>query len=149
MVIYNPKDKRYKKLSGKHAVLPIYGRDVPIKPHPMAKLETGTGLAMMCSYGDYSDIRFFREMRLKETIAINKDGRMNEHAGFLKGLKVEEARKKMIETLDSSGLIKKKQRVYHRTPICERSKTPLEFIYMTEYYLKQLNFLTDLRKASR
>jgi valyl-tRNA synthetase len=149
MVIYNPKDKRYKKLAGKHAVLPIYGRDVPIKAHPMAKAETGTGLAMMCSYGDYSDIRFFRDMKLKEIIAINRDGRMNEHAGFLKGLKITEARKKMIDTLERNSLIKKRQRIRHRTPICERSKTPLEFIYMTEYYLKQLDFLTDLKKISK
>ena len=146
MVIYNPEDERYKHLEGKHAVLPIYGREVPIRAHPYAKIEAGTGLVMMCSYGDYTDIRFFREMKLKERIAINRDGRMNEEAGFLKGLKVHEARKKMIETLERNGLIVKKERINHRTPVCERSKTPLEFIYMTEYYLNQKDFLTDLRR---
>ncbi|HDD72753.1 MAG TPA: valine--tRNA ligase [Candidatus Aenigmarchaeota archaeon] len=148
MVIYNPEDERYKHLEGKHAVLPIYGREVPIRAHPYAKIEKGTGLVMMCSYGDYTDIRFFREMKLKEVIAINRDGRMNEHAGFLKGLKVHEARKKMIETLERNGLVESRKRVKHRTPICERSKTPVEFIYLTEYYLKQMDFLTDLKRVA-
>ncbi len=148
MVIFNPDDERYKHLEGKHAVIPLYDREVPIKAHPYAKAETGTGLVMMCSYGDYTDIRFFREMKLKERILINRDGRMNENAGFLKGLKVEEARKKVTEMLKNNGLIEKTQRISHRTPICERSKTPLEFIYMTEYYLKQMDFITDLKRES-
>ena len=147
MVIYNPKDERFRHLKGKHAILPIYGKEVPIEPHPSAKIETGTGLAMMCSFGDYTDIRFFREMNLKPIVAINQDGTMNEHAGdFLKGLKVEAARKKMVETLKSQGLVEKEQEMMHRTPICERSKTPIEFISISEYYLKQLDFRDDIIK---
>ncbi len=147
MVIFNPEDERYKRLEGKHAVLPVYGREVPIKAHPYAKMDAGTGLVMMCSYGDYADIRFFREMRLRERIAINRDGRMNEEAGFLKGLKVHEARKRMIEVLERNGLVEKKERIRHRTPVCERSKDPLEFIYMTEYYLRQVKFIPELKRV--
>ena len=99
MVIYNPKDERYQHLQGKTAISPIFGKEVPIQEHPLAEIEKGSGLVMMCSAGDLSDIQFFREMNLKPTIAINMDGTMNEHAGLLKGLKVKDARAKIIEEL--------------------------------------------------
>lgn len=145
MIIYNPEDKRYKHLNGKTAVTPIFGKEVPIRPHPMAEIEKGTGLVMMCSAGDLSDIRFFRGMKLKPVIAINKDGTMNKHAGFLKGLSVKEARERMIEELKKKGLLVKQNKTTHRTPICERSKDPIEFIAMPELYLKQLEFKPKMR----
>jgi len=74
MVIYNPEDERYKHLEGKTAISPIFNKEIPIKAHSMAEIEKGTGLVMMCSAGDLSDIRFFREMNIDPVIAINKDG---------------------------------------------------------------------------
>lgn len=146
MLVYNPKDDRYKHLKGKTATVPLYGKQVPIKPHPYAKKETGTGLMMMCSFGDYTDVRFFREMGIEPVFAIDTDGRMNENAGFLKGLKIEEARKAITKELESKGLVERKERTKHRTPICERSKTPIEFIAMPEYYLKQLDMKNEIIK---
>jgi valyl-tRNA synthetase len=148
MVIFNPEDDRYKHLEGKTAVSPIFAKDIPIKSHPMAEIEKGTGLVMMCSAGDTSDIRFFMEMRLEPVIAINSDGTMNEHAGFLKGLPVKEARKKMIEELRGMGLLVNQERVSHRTPICERSKDEVEFIEMPEFYLKQLDSINKMRELA-
>lgn len=153
MVVYNPKDERYKGLKGKTALVPLYGKEVPIKPHPYAKMETGTGLMMMCSFGDYTDVRFFREEGLEPVFAIDTDGRMNEKAGFLKGMKIEEARKTITEKLEKDGLVEKKENTVHRTPICERSKTPIEFIAMPEYYLKQMdikdNLLRDVKRKTK
>jgi valyl-tRNA synthetase len=146
MVVYNPKDERYRHLKDKHAMVPVCGKEVPIKPHPYAKMDTGTGLMMMCSFGDYTDVRFFREMNLEPVYAINTDGRMNENAGFLKGMKIEEARRAMVQRLEQEGLVTKKEKTVHRTPICERSKTPIEFIAMPEFYLKQLEFKSELVK---
>lgn len=147
-VLYNPEDKRYQKLKGKTAITPIYGKEIPIKAHQLAKIEAGTGLVMMCSFGDYTDVWFFREEKLKHTILIDTKGRLNKEAGFLEGLKVEEARKKILEEAKRKGLLVKHEQVSHRTPICERSKTPIEFVDMEEYYLKQLDFLPELRKLS-
>ena len=149
MVIFNPNDKKYKHLEGKTAITPIFNKEVPIKSHPMAKMEKGTGLVMMCSMGDLSDIRFFREMNLKPVIAINRDGTMNENAGFLKGLKVREAREKMIEELRKRGLLVKQTKIVHRTPICERSKHEIEFIAMPEFYLEQVKFKNKLREIAK
>ena len=146
MVIFNPDDKRYKKLDGKKVISPIFGKEILIKAHPLADKEKGSGIVMMCSAGDLSDIQFFREMKLTPMIAINQDGTMNKNAGFLEGLKVKEARKKIIEELRDRKLLVKQEEIVHRTPISERSKVEVEFIEMPEFYLKQLGFRNDLRK---
>ncbi len=145
MVIFNPADDRYKHLEGKTAVTPIFEGEVPIRSHPMAEIEKGTGLVMMCSAGDTSDIRFFMEMKLDPVIAINADGTMNEHAGFLKGLPVREARRKMIEELKKRGLLVNQKQVLHRTPVCERSSDEVEFIEMPELYLKQVDYKEKMK----
>ena len=149
MVIYNPEDERYKHLEGKTAVTPIFGKEVKIIAHPFAQIEKGTGIVMMCSAGDLTDIRFFREMKLDVVIAIEKDGTMNDSAGFLKGLKVRDARQKMIEELKEKGLVIKEEEIMHRTPISERSKAEIEFIAMPELYLRQLDIKEKLLKLQK
>ncbi len=149
MICYNPEDERYAHLEGKHAITPVFNKEVPIKPDPVAQLDKGTGLMMMCSFGDVTDIRFFRDNGLKPTIAINKDGTMNENAGFLKGLKTKEAQKQLIMEIEKKGLLVKQQKIKHRTPICERSKDPIEFIGMKEFYLKQLDFVNDMHEIAK
>ncbi len=148
-IIFNPKDERYKNLEGKHAIIPIYEREVSIIPHPYAKQEFGSGLVMICSYGDYSDVRLFRELKLKEIIAITPEGKMGRNAGKYAGLAIKEARKKIIQDLEKMGLVEKKEKIMHRTPICSRSKTPIEIIPMKEYYLKQLDFIPELKKIAK
>lgn len=148
MVIFNPKDKRYLHLEGKTAFSPLFNKPVPIKSHPLAQIEKGTGLAMMCSAGDLSDIQFFREMNIKPVIAINKDGTMNQNAGFLVGLKVKEARQKIIETIKENNLLVAQTQITHRTPVSERSGAEIEFIEMPEFYLKQLEFKPALKKIT-
>ena len=146
MVIYNPEDERYKHLEGKTAISPIFEEEIPIKPHPAAQIDKGTGLVMMCSVGDLTDIQFFREMKLIPRIAIGGDGRMNEKAGILEGLKVKEARAKIIELIKEKGLLVKQEQITHRTPISERSHAEIEFIEMPEFYLKQMDYRDDMRK---
>jgi valyl-tRNA synthetase len=149
MIIFNPKDKRYKHLEGKHAISPIFNEEIPIKSHPLADPEKGSGIVMMCSAGDLSDIQFFREQNLTPRIAINKDGTMNEIAGPLTGLKVKQAREKIINLLKEKNLLVKQTQISHRTPISERSKAEIEFIEMPEFYLKQLEFKKEIKKISK
>ncbi len=148
-VIVNPEDERYLHLHGKHAIVPIFERSVPIIPHPAARPEFGTGVVMVCSYGDFEDVRLFRELGLKEIIAIGEDGRMTEAAGSYAGLPVEEARKKIIEDLKTMGRVVKVERIMHRVPVCERSGVPIEIIPMKEYYLKQLDFKDTMEKLAK
>jgi len=149
MVIYNPEDKRYTHLNGKTAIVPLFGFEVPIKEHPLAQIDKGTGLVMMCSAGDLSDIQFFREQKLTPKISINQDGTMNENAGEFKGLKIKEARVKVIEVLKEKGLLVKQQQITHRTPVSERGGAEIEFIEMPEFYLKQLDFKDDIKETAR
>jgi valyl-tRNA synthetase len=144
MICYNPEDDRYKYLEGKNAVTPIFGKVVPIKADPVAQMDKGTGLMMMCSFGDVTDIRFFRDNGIKATIAINKDGTMNENAGKFAGMKAKDAQRAISDEIKALGLMEKQTRIKHRTPICERSKDPIEFIGMKEFYLKQVEFKSKM-----
>jgi len=148
IIIFNPEDERYKDLEGKHAEVPIFGQKVKIIPHPYAKPDFGSGLVMICSFGDYGDIRILRELNIEPSYAIDEDGRMNENAGKYKGLKVEEARKKIIEDLKELKLLTKQEIISTRQPICWRSKNPIEFVPMKELYLKQVEFKNELLKLT-
>ncbi|MFA6269407.1 MAG: class I tRNA ligase family protein, partial [archaeon] len=149
MVIFNPEDKRYSHLAGKILITPYFNKSVPCIAHPSAEIDKGTGIMMMCSYGDLTDIRFFMEQKIDAKVAINKDGTMNENAGDLKGLTIKEARAKVVETLKTQGLLKKMTPTEaHRTPISERSGAAIEFIEMKEYYLKQLDYKEDMRRIA-
>ncbi len=148
MVIYNPADSRYSHLNGKTAVSPLFNKSVPIKPHPLAQVDKGTGLVMMCSAGDLSDIQFFREQKLTPLIAINRDGKLNENAGFLSGLSVKEARSKIIDELKEKSLLVKQSNIVHKTPVSERSGAEIEFIEMPEFYLKQMEFKDEIRNIA-
>jgi len=148
-VLFNPADSRYQRLKGKTAIVPIFEHEVPILENNYAKPEFGTGLMMACSFGDYSDLRLFRELNIKGIIAVDQDGKMNQAAGQYKGLRVEEARQKIIKDLQENGLLVKQEKIAHRTPTCWRSEDPIEFIEMPEYYLKQLQFLDDIRLVAK
>ncbi len=144
IVLFNPSDERYQHLEGKHAIVPIYGHSVKIIAHPYAKPEFGSGLVMICSFGDYSDVRILRELNLEPIFAIDERGMMNENAGEYSGLKVEEARKQIIEDLKAEGLLVRQEKILQRKPICWRSKNPIEFVPMKEFYLKQVEFKKEM-----
>jgi valyl-tRNA synthetase len=148
MVIFNPDDIRWQKLEALTAITPLFDIEVPIKAHPIAKQDKGTGLAMMCSAGDYSDIRFFREQGLKPIISINIDGTMNSNAKEFEGQKVKVARNNIIEKLKTLNLVTEEKKIIHKVPICERSKDEVEFIAQSEFYLKQLDYIEDIRRIS-
>lgn len=144
-VIYNPGDDRYYWLRGRRLVTPL-GDPVPVFEHPSADPEFGTGLMMVCSYGDKVDVQLFRELGLDPKVIVNEDGTLNEAAGDYSGLTIREARERIIGDLTARGLIEKSERITHRTPVCWRCKTPLEIIPMREYYLKQLEFVKELER---
>ena len=145
-VIVNPDDSRYTELIGKKLVVPLINDEVEIRSHHSAKMEFGSGAVMVCSYGDQNDVALFRELELEEVIAIGLDGRMTDAAREYKGLKPKQARTKIIEDLENAGLVEKIEDISHRTPLSERSKTPIEIIPMEEYYLKQKESLEKMKR---
>ncbi|MGQ4915188.1 MAG: valine--tRNA ligase [Candidatus Asgardarchaeia archaeon] len=147
-VIVHPDDDRYKHLHHKTAIVPLYNIEVKIIPHKEAKMDFGTGAVMICSYGDYTDVRLFRDLNLEPVVSITPEGKMTDCAGELAGLPVKEAREKIIHVLQENNLLLKIERIIHRQPICWRSKDPIEFIAMDEYYLKQVDFIEDLKRVA-
>ncbi len=145
-VIVHPEDERYRGLHGKEVIVPLYGKRVKIIAHREANPEFGTGAVMICSYGDITDVRLFRELRLKPTILIDTEGRMTEAAGPYKGLKVGEARKRIVEDLKKEGYLVKTERIVHKVPVHDKCKHEIEIIPMKEYYLRQTEFLEALKK---
>ena len=144
-IIVNPEDERYTDVIGKKVIIPLINREVEIKAHPSAEKEFGSGAVMVCSYGDQNDVALFRDLKLEEISAVGMNGRMKEVAGMYVGLKVKQAREKIIEDLTNQGFVEKIDSINHRTPISERSKTAIEIISMEEYYLKQKDSVDKIK----
>jgi valyl-tRNA synthetase len=144
-VIVNPQDERYLKFHGKHVEVPLFKRDVKILPHHSARPEFGSGVVMVCSYGDQNDVQLFRELGLNEIVAIDQNGITTAAAGAYSNLNLKEARARIVTDLNTAELIECEEDIMHRTPICERSKTPTEIIPLEDYYLKQLEYLPKLK----
>ncbi len=148
ILIFNPDDERYTALEGLTAIVPLFGQEVKIVSHPVAKIEFGTGIVMMCSYGDLTDVRLFREMGLQARTTIDNDGNLTEAAGEFAGLPVAEGRRRVIERLRKEGLVSKEESISHRTPTCWRCHEPVEIVDTKEFYVKQLNFRDDVRRMA-
>lgn len=154
-ILVHPDNAATKHLVGKHAILPagVHGRTgadtvVPIRAHPHVKMDFGSGIMMVCSYGDQADVGLFRELGLDAIAAIGMDGKMTAVCGPLAGLKVEEARKKAIEDLTAAGLMAGHKEVDQKFPKSERSGAAVELILLKEWYVKQTHATEDLRRIA-
>ncbi len=145
VVLVHPDNEATKHLIGRTAVIPIYGREVMIKAHPHVKADFGSGVMMVCSYGDQADVGLFRELQLEPVAAIGMDGKMADVAGPLAGLKVEEARKKAIELLEAAGLLAGHKETDQKFPKSERSGAAVEIILLKEWYVKQTHCTEQMR----
>lgn len=148
VILYNPQDEKYRHLKGKTAIVPIFGIEVPIISNNVAKMDFGSGLVMICSFGDYTDIRTLRDLGIEATYAIDIQGKMTKTAGNYEGMIVKDARMKIIEDLREENLIIKQETIQQRFPICWRSKNPIEFVALKEFYLKQIDYIDELKKNS-
>ncbi len=148
-IIVNPDDERYRERQGNNIKIPIFEREVKIIPHKSVDSSFGSGVVMVCSYGDLNDVQLFRELNLREIKSINPNGKTTEHAKQYSNLSLKEARNKIIEELKDKEMIDKIEVISHRTPICERSKTPIQIISLEDYYLKQVDFKPKLLEFSK
>uniref|UniRef100_A0A7C2VDL1 Valine--tRNA ligase n=1 Tax=Ignisphaera aggregans TaxID=334771 RepID=A0A7C2VDL1_9CREN len=148
VVAYNPEDNRYKHFRNRKAVVPVYNLVVDIVEHASVDPRFGTGIMMICSYGDQADVRVIRELGLQPRIIIDENGLMNEKAGPLTGLSIPEARKKIVEILREQGYLVKVEKIKRNVPSCWRCGSPVEFIHTREYFLKQLEFKDVLKEVA-
>ena len=152
VVVVHPDDKRYTHLVGKRIKLPlpVSGREdsVEILTHPSVKMDFGSGVLMICSFGDQNDVTVFRELALRPYVAIDLNGKMTSIAGPLEGLSTPEARKASIDMLrDSDSLVSTEERM-QEVPVSERGGNPIEIILLKEWYVRQTHILDRLRELS-
>lgn len=146
-VIVHPDDERYAKAVGRMLQVPPQGQEVRVFAHPAAKPDFGTGVAMICSFGDTMDIQLFRELGLEAVAAIGQDGRMTSAAGDYAGMTVQEARQAILADLEKAGSVLKVEGIQHKTPVCARSEDPIEFILTEAWHMNQLDVLSQLREV--
>ena len=156
VVVVHPDDERYSHLIGTKVKLPlpVKGREdwVEISSHPSVKMDFGSGILMVCSYGDQNDVSIFRELALKPHVAIDLEGRMTDLSGPLSGMMVIEARKHAELLLDEIGRLESVEDREQEIPVSERGGNPIEIILLKEWYVRQthvLNRLGELTKDSR
>jgi len=138
-VFYNPEDPRYTHLDGENAIIPIAGHHVPILKSDKVDKEFGTGLMMVCTFGDSEDVEKWKENSLKTRICIGPDGKMTELAGEYAGLIVVEARAKIIKDLKELGLVTAEKSVKQSVSVGERSEQPVEFHMAPQWFIKLLD----------
>ncbi|MEM4259326.1 MAG: valine--tRNA ligase [Candidatus Pacearchaeota archaeon] len=141
-VFYHPSDKRYQKLKGKKAKVPLFNFEVPIMPDERAEPEKGTGLVMCCTFGDQTDMEWQKAYNLPIKMAISQEGKMTEIAGEFKGMTIKEARKAIIQKLKDNNLLTAQKSIKHIVNVHERCGTEIEFIKSKQWFVKYL----DLKK---
>ena len=150
IVLVHPDDSRYTHLIGKELVLPlpVNGRTgkVLVSAHHSVKMDFGSGVLMVCSFGDQNDVSVFREFGLEPFVAINLEGEMTEISGPLSGLSVLDARKRAIEILDDSGMLSSITDHEQEIPVSERGNNPVEIILLKEWYVRQTHTLERMNE---
>ncbi len=136
-VFVHPSDKRYKNLIGKKARVPLFNFEVPIISDSSADPEKGTGVLMVCSYGDKYDVDAINRHKLIPKIIFDKSGRISE--GEYMGLKVKEARKKILEDLKNKNLIYEQKEIEHFVNVHDKCGTPIEFLTTEQWFIKILD----------
>jgi valyl-tRNA synthetase len=156
-LVANPDDERYKPIFGSTAVTPLFGVRVPVLPHRLADPEKGSGIAMICTFGDLTDIIWWRELKLPVHATIGHDGRLQpvswgepgwesvdaEHAraayGEIVGLPAQKARARIVELLRESGaLIGEPRPVTHAVKFFEKGDRPLEIVTSRQWFLRTI-----------
>ncbi len=165
-VVAHPGDERYKHLLGKRARTPLFHALVPILPSEHADPEKGTGILMVCTFGDQADVEFWKGRQLPLRQLIGLDGRMRavrfgespfesadpERArgawAELEGKTVKQAQAKSVELLRAAGALAAEPRaITHAVKFYERGTRPLEFVPTRQWFVRVLDHRRELHRA--
>jgi valyl-tRNA synthetase len=158
-LIAHPDDERYQPLFGTTVTSPVFGVEIPVLAHPAAEIDKGAGIAMCCTFGDLTDVTWWRELNLPVRTLIGRDGRMSRETPEwlahepaasayedLKGKTAFSAREavvaKLRETGDLDGEPKPTQRM---TNFYEKGDKPLEIVATRQWYIRNGGRDGDLR----
>ncbi|MGQ9543486.1 MAG: valine--tRNA ligase [Candidatus Bathyarchaeia archaeon] len=135
-VAVNPDDDRYKSYSGLEVEVPLIGRRVKVLVDEDVDPNFGTGVVMVCTFGDKTDVKWQKKYGLPVVNLITEDGRLSVEGGKYGGLKVEDARVDIIRDLESMGLLYKFERVKQSVGCCWRCHTPVEIISKKQWFMR-------------
>lgn len=146
-VFVHPEDKRYKHLIGKKARVPLFNYEVPIIEDKSADMGKGTGVLMICSYGDKFDVDAIARHKLETRLVVDKDGSLN--FGDYNGLKIRDARKRILEELRKKELVKEEKQITHSVNVHDKCGTCIEFITTEQWFIKILDKKKKLVEQGR
>jgi len=148
-LVAHPDDARYQHLFGKVAHTPIFNVEVPVFAHPLAQQDKGSGIAMVCTFGDLTDVIWWRELNLSTRPTIGRDGRfvadapavMSDKAKLqysrLAGKTVKQAQTLTVEILRETGeLIDEPRAITHAVKFYEKGDRPLEIVTSRQWYIR-------------
>lgn len=148
-LVAHPDDERYQHLFGHSVTSPLFGVSVPVKAHHLAQQDKGTGLAMVCTFGDVTDVVWWRELDLETRPILGPDGRVladmpavitaeeaKAHYEQLVGKTVFSAKAQMVEMLRESGdLLAEPEAITHPVKFFEKGDKPLEIVTTRQWYI--------------
>ena len=147
----HPEDKRYTQLVGEVARVPLFNKEVPILADPEVDMEFGTGVVMICTFGDEQDIRWQQKYGLPISKVVDERGRIT-NSGKYDGLKISEARKAIVADLTAIGMISRREEISHKI-LCHTERSdcmaPVEFLVKTQFFIKIKPFKEDVIDACR
>lgn len=141
-VAINPNDDRFTKYIGKKIVVPLVNRKVEMISDSSVDPSFGTGVVMICTYGDKEDVKTVKSHKLPIIRILTEHGCINEKGGKYAGLTIKEARKALVQDLDSEGLLEKIQGIEQHVGVCDRCGTSIEILEQKQWFMKT-RILTD------
>jgi len=148
-IFVHPDDKRYKNLVGKNATVPLFEHKVSIGTDENVEMEFGSGILMVCTFGDTADIEKWRRHKLPLKLIVTNDGRLNAACGKYKGMTLIEGRKAIIEDLKEKGFFIKEEQIDQTVGGCWRCQTPVEFVVTKQWFIKALPYKKELIEMGR
>jgi len=141
-VAINPSDERFSKHTGKTITVPIVNFSVPIIPDATVDPEFGTGVVMICTYGDKADVKTVLSHKLPARIILTENGMINDKGGKYSGLSTADAKKAIVKDLESQGLLVKTETIKQEIGLCDRCDCKVEILELKQWFMKT-RILTD------
>ncbi|MDN5631776.1 MULTISPECIES: valine--tRNA ligase [Kocuria] len=149
-LVAHPDDERYQHLFGTTVRSPLFDVEVEVRAHPLAKPDKGSGIAMICTFGDLTDVTWWRELNLPTRALIGRDGRFTaeqpawiadgapaEHYAEVAGKTVFSAQKAVVEMLTASGDLEgEPKKIMHPVNFYEKGDKPLEVVTSRQWYIR-------------
>ncbi len=135
-IAVHPEDERYRDAVGKIVKVPGTGHEVKIIADEEVDPEYGTGMVMICTFGDRQDVRWWKKHKLGLRDILSRDGKLNKKAGKYEGLSIKEARDRILEDLKNEGKLLRQEEVEHNVGVCWRCKTPVEIVAEKQWFVK-------------